>query len=246
MNYLNPWDYYNPTGDGFIRVDDLLGVIEHFSPEGDPPYDVLYDKGPPDGVIDLPNDILGMILRYHDDCSTPPVPGPTPPASAGLAFSIGVDTDGDTTDDCDTSGGSTACTLPDISFTVNLYLDSLPTGVSDYVALQTRLDYSGAGFPTSDTYLQDWVDCHGATMFVNEFPGQLDMACLTYLLPPAFDSFYTGQIGSVDFDCITDGQISLVHGEIDTALFEDAATFHIEGNASTETLSITCDGPTPT
>ena len=84
MDFLNPWDFYNPSGDGFIRLDDILGVIEHYSPEGDPPYDALYDRsigpgglGPPDGKIDVPTDILSSILRYHNDCATPPPPGPT-------------------------------------------------------------------------------------------------------------------------------------------------------------------------
>ena len=110
-DFLNPWDYFNPSGDGFVRLDDILGVMEHFSLDGAPPYDVNYDIGvmiepphwnraAPDGKIDLPNDILGVALQYHHDCARPPAPGPTPPASAGLAFSIGVDTDGDTCRTC--------------------------------------------------------------------------------------------------------------------------------------------------
>ena len=257
LDYLNPWDYFDPTGDGFIRIDDVLGVIEHFSLDGAPPYDVLFDRsydhsnfpiivGPPDGVIDLPNDILGIILVYHRDCATPPLPGPTPPASAGLAFSIGVDTNGDSVDDCDTKGGATTCILLDYTFTLNYYLDSLPNGVANYFALQTRVDYSGVASPISNSYLLDWNDCHAATLQVERAAGQLDLACISYLYSPVIDSTYTGQIGSVDFDCVGDGQISLVHGEIDTALFEDASTSHTEGRGSLETLTINCDGPTAT
>ncbi|MCH8007886.1 MAG: hypothetical protein IIC91_03400 [Chloroflexi bacterium] len=59
--------------------NDILGVIQHFAPQGQPPYDVRFDRGPqtganvwnmgpPDGVIDLPNDILGIILQFQHNC----------------------------------------------------------------------------------------------------------------------------------------------------------------------------------
>ena len=88
----NPWDYYDVLGpngsltrDGVIDLpNDILGVIQHFSPQGQPPYDANFDRGPatvaagggpnpwnmtaPDGVIDLPNDILGVILQFNHNC----------------------------------------------------------------------------------------------------------------------------------------------------------------------------------
>ena len=86
-DYLNPWDFYDvgmggglPGKDGVIDLpNDILGVIQHFSPSGGPPYDVQYDRGPafggeswdmgpPDGVIDLPNDLLGVILQFNHRC----------------------------------------------------------------------------------------------------------------------------------------------------------------------------------
>ena len=86
-NYLNPNDYYDVYGagqslvhDGVIDLpNDILGVIQHFSPSGAPPYDVRFDRGPqtganvwnmgpPDGVIDLPNDILGVIQQFGHNC----------------------------------------------------------------------------------------------------------------------------------------------------------------------------------
>ena len=87
---VNFWDFYDVAGsplvnggapDGVIDLpNDILGVIQHFSPQGQPPYDVNFDRGPstgpnvwnmtaPDGVIDLPNDILGVILQFGHDCS---------------------------------------------------------------------------------------------------------------------------------------------------------------------------------
>ncbi|MCH8008209.1 MAG: hypothetical protein IIC91_05035, partial [Chloroflexi bacterium] len=86
-DYLDPNDYYDvavpggaPGHDGVIDLpNDILGVILHFSPQGAPPYDVNFDRGPtiganhwqraaPDGVIDLPNDILGVILQFAHNC----------------------------------------------------------------------------------------------------------------------------------------------------------------------------------
>ena len=82
----NPWDFYDVLGGGGGPPDqiidlpnDILGVILHFSPQGQPPYDVRFDRGPssgpnpwnmtaPDGVIDLPNDILGVILQFGHSC----------------------------------------------------------------------------------------------------------------------------------------------------------------------------------
>ena len=85
-NYLNPWDFYDVAGfgggppDGVIDLpNDILAVVQHFSPQGGALYDAQYDRspgfgsdawdmGPPDGVIDLPNDILGVILQFNHKC----------------------------------------------------------------------------------------------------------------------------------------------------------------------------------
>ena len=71
-----------PGQDGVIDLpNDILGVIQHFSPLGtEPEYDVLFDRGPritgpvwnmtaPDGLIDLPNDILGVIQQFAHTCT---------------------------------------------------------------------------------------------------------------------------------------------------------------------------------
>ena len=86
-NPIYPYDYYDVYGvgqtlvrDGVIDLpNDILGVIQHFAPQGLPPYDVRFDRGPtiganhwerdvPDGVIDLPNDILGVIKQFQHNC----------------------------------------------------------------------------------------------------------------------------------------------------------------------------------
>ncbi len=87
-DWLNPWDFYDvagvsgPSPDGQIdMLFDVLGVINHYAPTGDPPYDVHYDRGPwlggnswndtqpPDGVIDLLNDINGVLAQNGHDCT---------------------------------------------------------------------------------------------------------------------------------------------------------------------------------
>jgi hypothetical protein len=78
-DYLNPWDYFNPTHDGQNRVDDILVVAQHFGKNtGDPGYSTDYDRtslgpnpwnlGPPNGQIRV-NDILAAVYQYHHDCS---------------------------------------------------------------------------------------------------------------------------------------------------------------------------------
>jgi hypothetical protein len=81
-NFLNPHDFYDVNGDQNVDLaNDILGVVQHYSPTGtEPSYDVNFDRGPstgpnawnmtaPDGVIDLPNDILGVVQQYLHDCS---------------------------------------------------------------------------------------------------------------------------------------------------------------------------------
>ena len=83
-DYLNPWDWYDVNQDGVIDLlVDILGVITHYAPGGDPPYDIAFDRGPtagpnacnmtaPDGVIDLLVDILGVIQQYSPGGCTEP------------------------------------------------------------------------------------------------------------------------------------------------------------------------------
>jgi hypothetical protein len=86
-DWQDPNDYYDVYGpgqsltrDGVIDLpNDILGVVQHYSPGGAPPYDVRFDRGQtiganhweragPDGVIDLANDILGVVFQYNHNC----------------------------------------------------------------------------------------------------------------------------------------------------------------------------------
>ncbi len=82
-DWLDPWDFYDVSSpkDGVIDLlNDILGVVNHYAPTGDPPYDAYYDRGPsagpngwnltePDGVIDLLIDITGVQLQFGHDCN---------------------------------------------------------------------------------------------------------------------------------------------------------------------------------
>ena len=88
-DFLNPYDFYDVAGpsggppDGIIDLfTDVLGVILHYSPDGGPPYDAKFDRGPttgpnpwnltaPDGRIDMFTDVLGVIVQYGHNCSHP-------------------------------------------------------------------------------------------------------------------------------------------------------------------------------
>jgi hypothetical protein len=80
-DYLNPWDYFNPTLDGVNRIDDVSAVIMRYGHDnnGDPLYSARYDRtalpggnpwqfGVPDGTIRIP-DILAAVYSYSHDCS---------------------------------------------------------------------------------------------------------------------------------------------------------------------------------
>ena len=77
-NFLNPWDYFNPTHDGRIRADDILAVVKHtFQDKGMPGYNPDYDRtfygpdpwdlGPPDGLIRVA-DIIAVVRQFGHDC----------------------------------------------------------------------------------------------------------------------------------------------------------------------------------
>jgi hypothetical protein len=77
-NYMNPWDYFNPTQDGENRVDDVLAVVlEYFNDAPIGEYSSLTDRtyeGPNAWNLNDPNgqqrvdDILAAVKSYFHDC----------------------------------------------------------------------------------------------------------------------------------------------------------------------------------
>ncbi len=77
-NFLNPYDYMNPTGDRMNRVDDILYVIgRYFNDDPAPLYNPVADRtywgpqvwnlGPPNQQIRL-DDVLAIVKQYYHDC----------------------------------------------------------------------------------------------------------------------------------------------------------------------------------
>jgi alkaline phosphatase D len=74
---LDPWDYFNPSGDGFNRIDDVVLVLQqYFIDQGNPAYTEGTDRtigptswrsGPPNGLQRI-DDVLVMLGSYFDDC----------------------------------------------------------------------------------------------------------------------------------------------------------------------------------
>jgi hypothetical protein len=179
-----------------------------------------------------------------EGCPTP-TDTATPPPQAGLDFSLGIDVDGDTADDCGTDAGAgTKCSVPvDSSFDLKVYLNSLPVDVTGYRGFDIRLDYAGVT-SNDDASPGPWPDCGTPASFFG--PDYLAFGC--GVGPGAPPSTYAGLIGIASFTCAKPGTITMVHGWPNTVLYEDAGTRHDEGDGATETLSLNCVElpPTPT
>ncbi len=78
-DFLNPWDWWDPTGDQLDRIDDVLAVASHYGKNvGGPGYDAKYDRtylgpnvwnlGSPDGMI-RSGDINAIVREYGAGCS---------------------------------------------------------------------------------------------------------------------------------------------------------------------------------
>jgi len=78
-NFVNPWDYFNPTHDGENRIDDVLVVRDqYYIDQGDLGYTAdtdrtffgpnEWDLGAPDGLQRV-DDILNIVKHYFHDCS---------------------------------------------------------------------------------------------------------------------------------------------------------------------------------
>ncbi len=175
-------------------------------------------------------------------CPTP-TETPTPPPQTGLDFSLGIDADGDTEDDCATDAeGQTKCSvLADGAFTVNVYLRSLPVNVAGYDAFDIRLDYAGV-VSKEIAGPGPWPDC--AFPAVAFRPDFVAFGCITGIR--ASPSTYVGLIGTAEFTCSEPGTVTMVHGPTDTELLVPPGYSISEGEGVTETLTINCVEPTPT
>jgi hypothetical protein len=179
----------------------------------------------------------------------PPSPTPTPPALTGLDFSIGIDIDGNATDDCVSSGGPSTCTIPvGSTFVVRTYLNGLPADVPHYAGLEIRLTYAGVT-NKSNASTQPWPECafpvqHYAQTFIQ-------FGCIIGV--SGASSTYLGLIGTSVFTCSADGTITLEHNPDETHILDDHSASHSETPGTSESITVDCGAvpaatatPTPT
>jgi alpha-tubulin suppressor-like RCC1 family protein len=171
-----------------------------------------------------------------------PTPTPTPAApQSGLDFSLGIDVNGNGTDDCRTKPSSpTKCTVPEGgTFALKVYLNSLPIGVPGYTGFDVVVQYAGVSAKNHVSVV--WPDCS----FPVAFYGASFFAFGCNIFAGLFTSAYTGPIGTNDFNCTAPGTITLLHGSGNTGLLLDASTYRYEGQGTSESLVINCGGAPP-
>jgi hypothetical protein len=186
------------------------------------------------------------LLAWGPEAGDPAAADNTQVPAAGLDFSMGIDTDGDTTDDCSSSGTPTnECTLAaQETFRVNVYLNSLPDKVDGYEGIDIVLPYIGVRW----TKIHEWPWPEGFCFTLYSASGWLDdgralLSCATF----GETSTYLGLMATTDFTCDESGSITMVHGlEVRTGLAA-GPRMYAEGDGTTETLTIVCaEPPTPT
>ena len=168
----------------------------------------------------------------------------------GLDFSMGVDTNGDTTVDCNTTGGPAKCTFDSAggTFVMNVFLNALG-GVANYTSFNLQLNAVGVtvnlsnGVPVADAH--SWPPCTFQAVSDSDVPGFLAFGCSAGF---NVTSTYTGLIGTAEFTCTQTGTVTVVHGTAGrTFLGETGFLKHAEGQGTTEVLAINCGlGPTAT
>lgn len=157
--------------------------------------------------------------------------------SSSLDFSLGLDYASATGDECDTTAGSTTCSVPDGDvFQVNTYLNNLG-GSAAYKAIGVYLGYSGVTTKSIVHIEGAWPDC--AAEGPTSGPSYTVTGCSTLLNPP---STYLGLVATTQFTCSADGTITMVHGNAETLLIDDDDQTQVEAGPN-ETFTIDCVAP---
>jgi hypothetical protein len=125
-----------------------------------------------------------------------------------------------------------------------VYLNSLPSGVTDYEAFDLSLTYAGVTSQNNADTLA-WPGC---TFLASHYqPGKVLWGCSE--ASAASPSTYIGLIGTNTFNCTpgasSGNTITLVHGVAsgDTRLIERLGSIHAQGELTTEHLTVNCVNP---
>jgi hypothetical protein len=183
-----------------------------------------------------------LLAWHHAGRGGPASADSTTIPATGLDFSIGIDVDGDTIDDCDTSGGSPKCDIAGgNTSTLKAYLNSLPVKITEYEFVVYILEHSGLNWAGGVDWV--WPDaqfCLTAQVVPPE--GAPVMLCQEAV----GTSTYTGLMVTANFACKESGSITIVHGFLATELWgEGGSPVFAEGDGTSETLSINCIPPLP-
>ena len=158
----------------------------------------------------------------------------------GLNFAIGIDTDGDGIDDCNTDTADAMCWLtPGTLFKVRLYVVS--NGGVEYYGYDATLDYRdvvAAGTADGMTDPGTWPHCEYFAINAR-LVDRVGVGCASLS-----SSSYEGPLVTVDFICAASGSVSLVHGKGETDLVDSEP--HAETYGAAETLTIEGCGVAPT
>jgi hypothetical protein len=174
-------------------------------------------------------------------CATPtptPTRTPTPQPGSGIDFSIGIDVDGNSVDDCDTSGGPGTCSIsPGAVFRLRVYLNDLPTQTRIYDGVLAYLSYNGLLAKSGTANNDAWPDCSfPVSYYGNQF---VVMGCAGAL------SSYRGEIGDVDFTCTQSGDITLVNRPTYTELTKYPLNYSEAGDEQLHVNCVVVPSPTP-
>lgn len=167
----------------------------------------------------------------------------------GLDFSMEIDTNGDTANDCGTGDTeSHSCTVAlNAPFRSREYLNSLGD-IPAYRGLQLHFGFGGGVTPASDPESL-WPGCVGPTFYYGSAYGvQTDFGHASCAVAGSSPSIaYTGLAGQIFFKCASDGTVDLMHGAFPahTELTEIDTTRHAEGVGTDEVLTVTCTAPAP-
>ena len=140
---------------------------------------------------------------------------------------------------CNTNGGDTKCDLElGRPFTLNVYLNSLPSLVSHYDGFDVLLGYAGISSKNNADISSHWADC--AFEVSHYKPGRAAFGCSNLL----GNSTYTGLVATMDYICDARGSITMLASRMgDTTLYAWPYGY-LDG--IDETLTINCVEPPPT
>jgi hypothetical protein len=165
----------------------------------------------------------------------------------GLDFHMGVDTNGDTTDDCSTEGTLKCPGTLGGALSVRIYLDSLGDlagydgfdAIVNYAGVTTKMTWA----PNDDDTNTTGFDCDfPASNFL--VPGTAAVGCVSDGMPPGGTSTFVGRLGNIGFNCTAAGSLDLSYGSGQTGL-TDALGSH-SPTADEAALAVNCPPPPPT